>query len=260
MRCFGHYMRCFEHYMRCFKHHMRCFEHYMRCFKHYMRCFEHYMRCFKYCMRCFKHYTRCFGHYMRCFEHYMLCFEHYTQCFHHYTQLFHHYTQLFTFVRVDFTFVRGAFTFIRSALNIIRGGFSVIIFSESVPSVSVVECYTILLYTSCHQEYLNTHRIFIGRSQPIVTESRSKVKEKCYMCDQCVSTSFVNCTHRTKKRICIKFALCKYVASMSFAQLTALGNVSMVSVVLPSSLESNPSVQDYKCSRSLWTRISWSHI
>ena len=25
--------------------------------------------------------------------------------------------------------------------------------------------------------------------------------------------------HRTKKRICIKFALCKYVASMSFAQL-----------------------------------------
>ena len=26
-------------------------------------------------------------------------------------------------------------------------------------------------------------------------------------------------SHRTKKRICIKFALCKYVASMSFAQL-----------------------------------------
>ena len=59
----------------------------------------------------------------------------------------------FTFVRGAFiiicgafTFIRSAFTFIRSALNIIRGGFSVIILSEPVPLVSVVECYTILLY------------------------------------------------------------------------------------------------------------------
>ena len=52
----------------------------------------------------------------------------------------------FTFVRGAFIIICGAFTFIRSALNIVRGGSSVIILSEPVPLVSVVECYTILLY------------------------------------------------------------------------------------------------------------------
>ena len=76
-----------------------------------MLCFEHYTQCFHYYTQLFHHYTRCFHHYMRCFHHYMRCFHLYTQCFEHYTPCF-----------------------------------SVIIISERVPLVSVVECYTILLY------------------------------------------------------------------------------------------------------------------
>ena len=103
-------------------------------------------------------------------------------------------------------------------------------------------------------------------TEPIVTESRSEVKEKCYMCDQEILV------HKLREHLwsCTEGldssddggtteTIDTLPSAVTSATDTTTVNTTTVapSVALPNSQHPHNSLDS---SRSLWTRISWSHI